>query len=95
MRIAYALGCQTLPNYFSKYSRRDFTVPQLFACLVVMEHQRKTYRQVEALLLDARHWCRDIGMRKVPDHNTLWRAFRALNLNRRTGKLLGGGLKRT
>ena len=36
----------------------------------------------------APHWCRDIGMRKVPDHNTLCRAFHALNLNRRIGKLM-------
>jgi hypothetical protein len=77
-----------LPKYFSKFSRHDFTVPQLFACLIVKEQQRKGYRDVEALLRDAPHWCRDIGMRKVPDHNTLCRAFHALNLIRRTGKLL-------
>jgi hypothetical protein len=88
MRAAYQLACGALPRYFSKFSRHDFTVPQLFACLIVKEHQRKTYRDVEALLRDASHWCRDIGMKKVPDHNTLCRAFHALNLRRRTGKLL-------
>ena len=75
MRTAFALACGVLPKYFSKFSRHDFTLPQLFACLVVKEQQRKTYRDVEALLRDAPHWCRDIGMRKVPDHNTLCRAF--------------------
>src|SRR3954471_8523228 len=64
---------------------RAFTLPQLFACLVVKEHQRKTYRDVEALLRDASHWCRAIGMRKVPDHNTLCRAFHTLNLRGRRG----------
>ncbi len=88
MRIAYQLARGVLPKYFSRFSRHDFTVPQLFACLVVKEHQRKTYRDVEALLRDAQHWCRDIGMEKVPDHNTLCRAFHALNLLRRGGKLI-------
>ncbi len=68
MRVAFELARSTLPRYFSKFSRHDFTVPQLFACLVVKEHQRKTYRGTEALLRDAEHWCHDIGMRKVPDH---------------------------
>jgi len=88
MRAAYQLARGVLPKYFSKFSRHDFTVPQLFACLVVKEQQRKTYRDIEALLRDAEHWCRDIGMEKVPDHNTLCRAFHALNLIRRGGKLM-------
>ena len=88
MHAAYQLASGVLPKYFSKFSRHDFTVPQLFACLIVKEQQRKTYRDVEALLRDAPQWCHDIGMRKVPDHNTLCRAFHALNLARRSGKLL-------
>ena len=88
MRVAFALARQTLPRYSSKFSRHDFTLPQLFACLVVKEHQRKSYREAEALLRDSDHWCRDIGMQKVPDHNTLWNAFHALNLGRRAGKLM-------
>jgi len=88
MRFAYHLARGVLPLHFSKFSRHDFTVPQLFACLVVKEHQRKSYRGIEALLRDADHWCRDIGMRKVPDHNTLCNAFHALHLATRTGKLL-------
>ena len=88
MRTAFALAREALPKYSSKFSRHDFTLPQLFACLVVKEHQRKSYREAELLLRDASHWCRDIGMSKVPDHNTLCRAFHALNLNRRGSKLL-------
>lgn len=88
MRLAFTLGSDALPKYFSRFSRHDFTVSQLFACLVLKEHQRKTYRDVEALLRDAPQWCRDIGMKKVPDHNTLCRAFHALKLIRRGGRLL-------
>jgi hypothetical protein len=88
MRVAHHLAIHCLPTYPSKFSRKDFTLPQLFACLVVREHQRQTYRGAEALLRDAPHWCRDIGMRKVPDHNTLCRAFHALDLGRRSRRLL-------
>ena len=88
MRVAYVLASRCLPDHASKFSRKDFTLPQLFACLVVREHQRKTYRGAEALLRDAEPWCRDIGMTKAPDHNTLCRAFHALHLSRRGERLL-------
>src|SRR5271154_3649767 len=62
----------------SKFSRKDFTDAQLFACLVLREHQKKSYRGVVALLKDCPHWCADIGLKKVPDHNTLCRAHKEL-----------------
>jgi hypothetical protein len=86
MLWAHHLGKQILPEYASKISRRDFTLPQLFAYLVLREHQKKSYRGVEALLKDSREWCAAIGMSGVPDHNTLCRAFgvvvRLRNVNR-------------
>jgi hypothetical protein len=88
MQVAFHLATRCLPKYSCKFSRHDFTRPQLFACLVLREHQRQTYRGAEALLRDAEHWCHDVGMRKVPDHNTLCRAFHALHLGRRANKLL-------
>ena len=88
MRAAFCLARYSLPDHTSKFSRKDFTLPQLFACLVLREHQKQSYRGVEAMLRDASHWCRGIGMKKVPDHNTLCRAFHALNLGRRQCKLL-------
>src|SRR4026208_911514 len=74
LKLAYALGLEVLPTYFSRFSRHAFTKPQLFACLVLREHQRKSFRGVEALLADSPQWLADIGMAKVPDHHTLWRA---------------------
>ena len=76
LKAAYALGLEVLPKYFSPFSRHDgFTKPQLFACLVLREHQRKSFRGVEALLADSPAWLADIGLTKAPDHNTLSRAF--------------------
>jgi hypothetical protein len=89
MRYAYELARQCLPSYSCKFSRHDYTLPQLFACLVVREHQKQTFRGVEALLRDARHWCKQVGMKRVPDHNTLWRAFHALLREARTQRLMG------
>lgn len=89
MRVAYELARRCLPRYSCKFSRHDYTLAQLFACLVVREHQRKSYRGIEALLRDSRHWCRRIGMKRVPDHNTLCRAFHAiLGSSRVVGRLM-------
>ena len=75
---AYALATAVIPAHLSKFSRKDFTGPQLFACLVLREHQKKSYRGIVALLKDCPHWCADIGLKKVPDHNTLCRAHKQL-----------------
>jgi hypothetical protein len=76
LKLAHELGVDVLPTYFSPFSRHDgFTKPQLFACLVLREHQKKSLRGVEALLTDSPQWLADIGLTKAPDHNTLSRAF--------------------
>jgi len=78
LNAAYALATACLKEHRSKFSRKDFTSPQLFACLVLREHQKKSYRGLVALLEDCPEWCADIGLKKVPDHNTLCRAFHKL-----------------
>jgi Transposase DDE domain len=88
MRVAYELARRCLPDHRCKFSRKDFTLPQLFACLVVREHQNKSYRGVEALLRDSEHWCKQIGMRRIPDHNTLCRAARILRCQSYLDRLL-------
>ena len=78
MLVAYRLAKTSLPTYSSEFSRHDFTLAQLFACLVLREHQKKSYRGVEALLEDSSQWRQDIGLVRTPDHNTLWNAFNRL-----------------
>src|SRR5436190_8864437 len=75
LKLAYKLAREVLPPYASRFSRKDFTRPQLFACLVLREHQRKSFRGIEALLGDSPQWLADIDLAKAPDHNTLCRAF--------------------
>jgi uncharacterized protein YjiS (DUF1127 family) len=88
MRVAHHLASQCLPQYTCKFSRKDFTLAQLFACLVVKEHQRCSYRGVEALLRDSEHWLADIGLSRCPDHNTLCRAAAVLLSKGRADRLL-------
>ena len=83
MREAHRLATEVWPEYSHQFSRRDFTLPQLFACLVVREMMKLSYRKTEALLRDSPHWLSAIGMTRAPDHNTLWRAFDVLLKNRR------------
>ena len=88
MRVAYDLARRILPNHTTRFSRKDFILPQLFACLVVREMLRLSYRKAEAFLRDSPDWLADIGLSKPPDHNTLWRAFGALCTLRRLNQML-------
>src|SRR5262245_36171858 len=75
LKLAYRLAQQVLPPHASRFSRKDFTRPQVFACLVLREHQKKSFRGIEALLVDSPTWLADLELAKAPDHNTLCRAF--------------------
>lgn len=89
MRQAYELAHRVWKNeYFNKSRRHDFTQAQLFACLVVREMLKLSYRKTEALLRDSMAWLAEIGMSKAPDHNTLWRAFDKLVEIKRVGRML-------
>ena len=48
-RDALAAGEAALPPYGSRYSRRDYTQPQLFALLALRQFLRTAYRGVVAL----------------------------------------------
>lgn len=89
MREAHDLARRVWPAAFScPVSRHDFTLPQLFACLVLREQMKLSYRKAEALLRDAPHWLAEIGMSRAPDHNTLWRAFGLLVETRRANRMI-------
>ena len=75
MRAAHELGRQLFDERAHKFSRKDFTLPQLFSRLVLREHQKKSYRGVEALLADCSDLRAAVGLPRAPDHNTLRRAF--------------------
>ncbi len=72
---AHRLGKASLPEYASRFSRRDFTLPQLFACPVLRQFYNLSCRRAEAMPADSPSWRRAIGLKRTPDHNTLCDAF--------------------
>ena len=70
-RDALAAGEATLPPYGSRYSRRDYTLPQLFALLVLRQFLRTDYRGVVALAAEWRELRDALGLARVPHYSTL------------------------
>ena len=70
-RQALAIGRDGLMPYSSKYSRRDFTQPQLFAILVLKQFLKTDYRGVVTLLAEWSDLRRVLQLDKVPNHSTL------------------------
>jgi hypothetical protein len=72
---AFSIAQAALPAYSSPFSRRDFTQPQLYACLVLMEFFRTDYRGIVAYLADLSDLRRVLGFKdKIPHYSTLCRA---------------------
>jgi Transposase DDE domain/Transposase domain (DUF772) len=88
MLTAYRLARRLLPEHSCKFSRHDFTLAQLFACLVLREFYGLSYRRTEQLLRDSPAWLADIGLSAAPDHNTLWRAFDSILQTKRVDRAL-------
>jgi DDE family transposase/transposase-like protein DUF772 len=85
---AHRLASRVWPAYSGPFSRHDFTLPRLFACLVIREMLKLSYRRAEALLRDCPDWLAAIGLERAPDHNTLWRAFGYLLQTRKVKRML-------
>ena len=76
--VALAAGREAFSDYSHKYSPKKFTRPQLFACLVLKEHQKKDYRGIAQLLKDSSDLRQVIGLEIVPHYTTLQKASRRL-----------------
>jgi hypothetical protein len=76
--VALAAGREAFSDYSHKFSPKKFTRPQLFACLVLKEFEKKDYRGVCQLLLDCSDLRQAIGLSCVPHYTTLQKASRRL-----------------
>jgi hypothetical protein len=74
MQEAFEAAEACLPLYSHLCSPKRFTQPQLFACLVLKEFEKKDYRGVVALLQDCTDLRDGIGLRHVPHFTTLQKA---------------------
>lgn len=86
--VAYEVGRRSLPVYASRFSRKDFTQPQLFACLVLRRFHKTDYRGIVAILGDNSTLCADLELTKVPHFTTLQKAERKLLDDRNTHTML-------
>ncbi len=70
-REALAVGRAALPPYGSRFSRHDYTQPQLFALLVLKQFLRTDYRGLVALVAEWRELRAVLGLAKAPHYSTL------------------------
>jgi hypothetical protein len=88
LQVAHALGKEGLPTYWHRFSPKKFTLPQLFACLVLKEFLRLDYRKLSSLLEDAPSLSAAIGLERVPHFSTFQKAAARLLVVRRVQLLL-------
>lgn len=71
-REALAVGERSLPARASKFSRKDYTLAQLFALLVLRKFFRTDYRGIVSIVREWAELQETLGLAKIPDHSTLW-----------------------
>ena len=92
--VALAAGKEAFSDYSHLYSPKKFTQPQLFACLVLKEFEKKDYRGLRQLLIDCSDLRDAIGLASVPHYTTLQKASRRLLRQDRVRTLLGDTVQR-
>lgn len=92
--VALAAGKEAFSDYSHVYSPHKFTQPQLFACLVLKEFEKKDYRGIRQLLLDCTELQEVIGLASVPHYTTLQKASRRLLRQNRVRVLLDDTVRR-
>lgn len=78
-RLALEVGEAVLPYYRTKFSKHTFTQPQLMAILCLMRYEDWTLRKAEVRLAEHGELRNALGLRKAPDHTTLYRFMRRLD----------------
>ena len=77
-RVALEVATAVLPPYRSRFSKHQFTQPQLLAVLCLMRYEDWTFRETEVRLREHRELRRTLGLRSVPDYTTLYRFLKRL-----------------
>ena len=85
---AYAAAKKVLPTYAHRFSPHKFTLPQLFACLVLKTFLKTDYRGLAQWLVDCPDLCRVIGLTTVPHFTTFHKASHGLLALPKAHKLL-------
>jgi hypothetical protein len=78
-RIALQVAKAVLPRYRSRFSKHQFTQPQLLAILCLMRYEDWTFREAEVRLVEHRELRQALGLASVPDFTTLYRFLQRLD----------------
>ena len=70
-REALQVGEAGLPLYASRFSKKDFTQPQLFTMLVLRQFFKTDYRGIVQILQDLSDLPRVLRLKKIPHYSTL------------------------
>ena len=86
--VALETAERTLPKYSSNFSRKDFTLPQLFTCLVLKQFFKTDYRGIVAILADMPALQKQMGLKKVPHFASLSKVEAKLLTDERVKSML-------
>jgi hypothetical protein len=77
-RVALQVATQVLPPYRSRFSKHQFTQPQLLAVLCLMRYEDWTFREAEVRLREHHELRAVLQLQAVPDYTTRYRFLRRL-----------------
>src|SRR6266481_2120714 len=77
-RVALEVAQRVLPPYRSRFSKHQFTQPQLLAVLCLMRYEDWTFREAEVRLGEHRDLREVLQLQTVPDYTTLYRFLKRL-----------------
>ncbi len=78
-RVALQVAERVLPPYRSRFSKHQFTQPQLLAILCLMRYEDWTFRETEVRLGEHRDLREVLQLQTVPDYTTLYRFLKRLD----------------
>lgn len=74
--LVLELGSSVLPRHRTRFSKHQFTQPQLLAIIALMRFADWTFREAEVRLREHGELRRALHLERVPDHTTLYRFLR-------------------
>ena len=72
-RLALKVATAVLSRYRTRFSKHQFTQPQLLAILCLMRYEDWTFREAEVRLREHAELRRALGLHHVPEHTTMCR----------------------
>ena len=92
-RVALQVATAVLPPYRSRFSKHQFSQPQLLAVLCLMRYEDWTFRETEVRLREHRELRWALRLPSVPDYTTLYRFLKRLD-EQKINQALGEAARR-